>query len=282
MFSSFSLIPPPPYYLDLPGGRIHYNLLGEGPPLVLLHGLGSCTLDWFPVTPGLAPAYRLILVDLRGHGESSRTLEGGYGIKPMSDDVIRVLDELGVERAHLLGLSLGGCVALQLAVKHPARVNRMIVVNSFARLRHQGIRTFVSRLSRLYAALKGMDALARVVATSLFDDPEYQAITYERIRQNDLGVMRQTMLALARFNILDDLKRIQAPTLVLIGDRDRTVSPLCAYDMMARIPRARLRVIADAGHALPYDQPEAFIKHTLEFLGQSPCVVTHQITNEGG
>ena len=266
----FSLVPPPSHYLDLPGGRIHYNLLGEGPPLVLLHGLGSCTLDWFPVTPGLAPDYRLILVDLRGHGKSSRTLEGGYSIERMSEDVVGVLDEVGVEGAHVMGLSLGGCVALQLAVSHPRRVNRLIVVNSFARLRHEGIRTLAGRLSRLYAALKGMDALAWIVATSLFDDPEYQAITYQRIRQNDLGVMRRMMLVLARFDILADLKRIQAPTLVLIGDRDRTVSPLCAYDMMARIPRARLRVIPDAGHALPYDQPEAFIKHTLEFLGQSP------------
>jgi pimeloyl-ACP methyl ester carboxylesterase len=114
-----------------------------------------------------------------------------------------------------------------------------------------------------------MDRLAQYVGTSLFDDPEYQRITYERMRRNDLGAIRRTMIALLRFNLLGQLDRIQAPTLVLTGDRDKTVPRRCAYEMATRIPCARFRTISDAGHALPYDQPEAFLAATLDFLEQS-------------
>jgi len=76
------------------------------------------------------------------------------------------------------------------------------------------------------------------------------------------------MIAILRFNLLDQLDRIQSPTLVLAGDRDKTVPRRCAYEMTTRIPNARFRMIGDAGHALPYDQPEAFLTSTLDFLSR--------------
>ena len=168
----------------------------------------------------------------------------------------------------MLGLSLGGCVALQFAVDNPERTQRLVLVNTFARLRSSGASSLRSRLTRLYAALRDMDRLAHYVGTSLFDDPEYQRITYERMRRNDLGAIRRTMIAILRFNLLDELDRIQSPTLVLAGDRDKTVPRRCAYEMTTRISNARFRTIADAGHALPYDQPEAFLASTLDFLSR--------------
>lgn len=269
MVPHFSFVELPSTHIRTPGARIHARSLGEGPPVVLLHGLSSSGADWFPIVPGLAARHRLLLLDLRGHGQSSLAVNGGYAIRHMAADVGTALDYFDIEQAHLIGLSLGGCVALQFAVDNPDRTQRLVLVNTFARLRNAGTGSLRHRLTRVYAALRDMDRLAHYVATSLFDDPEYQRITYERMRRNDLGVIRRTMIAILRLNLLGELDRIQSPTLVLAGDRDKTVPRRCAYEMVTRISNARLRTITDAGHALPYDQPEAFLASTLDFLSQS-------------
>ncbi|MCS7039532.1 MAG: alpha/beta fold hydrolase [Anaerolineae bacterium] len=263
MIGPFSFYSPPSRYARVSDVRIHYRVLGAGEPLVMLHGLGSAGSDWFPVTPGLAPYYRLVLVDLRGHGQSS--LARDYSIAAMARDVKAVLDAEGIGQTHVLGLSLGGCVALQLAIAAPARVMGLVLVNTFARLRHEGM--WRRRLARVrYAALGSMDDLARLVAGSLFGDPAAQALAFDRLRRNDLGAIRRCMMAVARFDVRRQLSQITAPTLVLIGDRDRTVPRRCADELAAGIPHARLQVIADAGHALPHEQPEAFTRAVLAFL----------------
>ncbi len=267
MLPAFSTIALPSRYLHLPDVRIHYREVGEGPPVVLLHGLGSSGSDWFPVAPFLAPDYRLLLVDLRGHGHSSLPRRG-YSIAAMAGDVLAVLTTEGIERASLIGLSLGGCVALQTAVLAPDRVSGLVLVNTFAKLRHTGMRW--GRVVRLRRALGDADGLARLVAASLFDVPEVQALVYERLRHNDVGAIRRTMWAVARFDARRQLGQVTAPALVLAGDRDRTVPRLCADDLMAGLPSARLQLIPDAGHALPYDQPEAFVAAVRGFLSNRP------------
>ncbi len=260
------LIAPQQHYLHLPDVRIHYRIYGEGPPLVMLHGLSSSSVDWFPVTPMLADHHQLILIDLRGHGLSSLPLSRNFSIRRMAEDVWAVLDHLGIEQTAMLGLSLGGCVTLQAAILHPQRLSRIVLVNTFAKLRSAGGIDIWGKMKRLYIAAQGMDKLAQFVASSLFADPEIRAVAQEQLRHNDVKAILRTMLALTRLNLLRELPRITAPALVLIGDRDKTVPRRCAEELVAGIPRAQLVEVADAGHALPYDQPQAFIEHTLRFL----------------
>jgi pimeloyl-ACP methyl ester carboxylesterase len=182
----------------------------------------------------------------------------------MAADVVAVLAAEGVEQAALVGLSLGGCVALQTALAAPERVSSLVLINTFAKLRSNGMRW--SRLVRLRRALGDADGLARLVAASLFDDPEAQALVFERLRRNDVGAIRRTMWAVARFDVRRRLGRVTAPVLVLTGDRDRTVPRLCTADLVAALPAARLQTIPDSGHALPYDQPEAFAAAVRGFL----------------
>ena len=262
----FCLLAPPHHYLHRPDVRIHYRIYGEGPPLVMLHGLSSSSVDWFPVTPMLAARFRLILIDLRGHGLSSLSYSRDYRIRSMAEDVLAVLDHLGLEQTAMLGLSLGGCVTIQAAILQPERLSHIVLVNTFAKLR--GANT-LSKLRRIRVATQGMDKLAHFVATSLFSDPEIQAFTEERLRHNDLKTIIRIMLSLSRLNLLADLPKITAQTLVMIGDRDKTVPRRCAEELLAGIPRAQLVEVADAGHALPFDQPEAFIQHTIDFLEQA-------------
>lgn len=256
MLPAFSTIALPSRYLHLPDVRIHYRVVGEGPPVVLLHGLGSSGSDWFPIAPFLAPDYRLLLIDLRGHGHSSLP-RSGYSIAAMAGDVLAVLAAERIEQTAMIGLSLGGCVALQTTLAAPGRVRGLVLVNTFAKLRHGGMRR--GRLLRLRRALGDADGLARLVASSLFEDPDVQALVFERLRRNDVGAIRRTMWAVARFDVRRQLGRVTAPVLVLAGDRDRTVPRLCTDDLLAGLPNAHLQIIAGAGHALPYDQPEAFV-----------------------
>ena len=261
---SFSLLPPPSSFLQLPGVRIHFRVVGEGPPILLLHGLASSGIDWFPIAPALASRHRLILMDLRGHGHSSLAQAKGYGIETMAGDAWRLLEALAVDKPHVVGLSLGGCVALQMACQRPAALDRLVLANTFARLRSNGL--LASRLIRLRRTLGNIDALAQVVATSLFNDPAVQAFAAERLRRNDMGAIRRTMAALALFDVRRRLPRIANPVLVLAGDRDRTVPSRCTEELAGGLPLARLHIIADAGHALPYDQPDAFVAAVRDFL----------------
>jgi 3-oxoadipate enol-lactonase len=233
--------------------------------LILLHGLGSSGADWYPLVPGLAEHFQLVLVDLRGFGSSSLARNKDYSIASMAHDVAQLRASLKMDTTHVVGLSLGGCVALQLAVMAAAQVDHLVLVNTFAKLRQGKGAAVGSKLKRLWAA-RNVDTLAAFVAAEHFSDPELRALARERLRHNDLGVLHRTMLAIMRFNLLPQLGAITSPTLLLIGDRDHTVPRQCAEDLQRGIPQAQLRVIPHAGHALPYDQPQAFLAALLAFL----------------
>jgi len=263
----FSLLSPPSSFLQLPDVRIHFRVVGEGPPILLLHGLASSGIDWFPIAPALASRHRLLLMDLRGHGHSSLPQANGYGMEAMAGDAWRLLEALAVDKPHVIGLSLGGCVALQMVCQRPAALDRLVLVNTFAHLRSNGL--LASRVLRLRRSLGDIDGLAHVVATSLFNDPAVQAFAAERLRRNDMGAIRRTMAVLALFDVRRRLSRIPNPVLVLAGDRDRTVPSYCTEELAGGLPQARLHIIADAGHALPYDQPDAFVAAVRSFLSIS-------------
>src|SRR5690349_13886702 len=114
-------------YLTLPDLRLYYETHGSGPPLVLLHGLGSSADDWLLQVPVLSQRYFTVAVDLRGHGRSRRAGDrGSFTIAQMADDVAALLEQLGQPPALVMGLSLGGCVAQALAVRHPQKVRALV------------------------------------------------------------------------------------------------------------------------------------------------------------
>ncbi|NOZ71485.1 MAG: alpha/beta hydrolase [Chloroflexi bacterium] len=270
----------PSRYLYLPDVRIHYRAIGEGAPLILLHGLGSSGADWYPLVRGLAEYFRLVLVDLRGFGSSSLARSKDYSVASMATDVRQLMKALDMSSAHVVGLSLGGCVALQLAATTPNQVDHLVLVNTFAKLRWGKDASLSRKIKRLWAA-RNIDTLASFVANEHFKDPQLRALAKERLRHNDLGVLHRTMWAITRFNLLPQLPAITSPTLILIGDRDRTVPRQCAEELLQAIPHAQLQVIPDAGHALPYDQPQAFLEALLTFLPLPKSVPSPPHLNPG-
>ena len=109
--------------------NLYYETRGEGQPLVFIHGLGSSTRDWESQVPEFSRSFQVIMLDLRGHGQSDKT-EGPYTMQQFSDDLSCLLQSLGVASAHIVGISLGGGIAFQFAIDHPTQVKTLTIVNS--------------------------------------------------------------------------------------------------------------------------------------------------------
>jgi 3-oxoadipate enol-lactonase len=245
------------------GGRI------DGPPLVLLHGLGSSSTDWRYQRSALGAAYRVIVPDLRGHGRSPRG-RGRLTAETMAADVAALLQSLDASPAHVVGLSLGGCVALALALDHPARVRSLTLVNTFARLTPTGPRGALRMLARLgLLACAPMRVVAAHVAHGLFPRPEQRELYLAAVASLG-GNSRRAYLAsirgLASFDVRRRLGEVRCPTLVVAGDRDTTV-PLASKRLLQQsIAGAALRVVSDSGHVTPCDQAALFNALLLGFV----------------
>jgi pimeloyl-ACP methyl ester carboxylesterase len=189
----------------------------------------------------------------------------------MAADVDALLSRLGAPPAHVVGLSLGGCVALTLALDHAARVRSLTLVNTFARLIPAGPRGALRMAARLGLLMCApMRVVAAHVARGLFPRPDQREL-YLAAVASLAGNSRRTYLAsirgLASFDVRGRLVEIRCPTLVVAGDRDTTV-PLAAKRILRQsIPRAELAVVADSGHVTPCDQPERFNALVLAFVG---------------
>ena len=261
------------------GIDLHYETAGQGEPVLLLHGLGSRSEDWQLQVPALAERYRVVTADMRGHGRTSKP-SGPYSVPMMAADVLGLLDALGIETAHVVGLSMGGMIAFQMAVDRPERVRSLVIVNSGPEL---VARTFNERLrvwQRLaLARLSSPARTAQFLGPRLFPKPEQAELRAQFIAQwaqNDPRAYRAAMRALVGWSVLDRVGALRCPTLIISGDRDYT-PPSYKEHYTALIPGARLVVLEDSGHASPIDQAERFNACVLDFLadvgrfGKSPA-----------
>lgn len=238
-------------------------------PLILLHGLGANSQSWQLQIPFFTEAgYRIITPDLRSFGQSP--YPGRTSIPEMAGDVAELLDHLHLPHAHILGISLGGTVALQFALDYPARVQKLVLVNTFAHLRPKNPGVWLYMLWRLILVHTiGLETQGKVVAKRVFPLPEQEIARQEllaQIRQADPRGYRATMRALGRFNVQPRLGEIHCPTLILTSEKDTTV-PVDSQHILAQgIPGARQILFPQGGHALSVDQADAFNTAVLSFL----------------
>ena len=255
--------------LTVNSAQIFYQEAGNGYPLLMLHGLGSSGDDWWFQTPAFSRHFRVVLPNLRGHPQSS-PLRGSLSMYTLAADVAQLLDALPIERAHVVGLSLGGAVAQLLAIHFPAKVNKLILVNSFAHLRPTSLREAYT-LGRRMVASKFLppNVTAKVVAQELFPKPDQAALrneVFSRVGVNDVTSYRYLVDMIRRFDSRAQLDQIAASTLVITGDRDAVVPRSCQQQLVRCIRKVRWQFVRDSGHATPVDQPEEFNRLVLEFL----------------
>ena len=259
--------------IRLPNGEtIHYLDLNPSSPrgVLLIHGLGATSESWLLQAPALIEAgYRVIAPDAPGFGGSSRA-PGRASIAEMASPLAMLLTSLGIFRADVVGLSMGGTLALQLALDHPEGVNHLVLVSTFAHLRIWNpllLPYYAVRI--LLVLLFGLPAEAPAVARRVFpaeDQEPMRQVFIEEIASAKAGSYRQAMRALATFDVRGRLGEIRAPTLVVSGDRDTTVPPSGQRELLVGIQGAQQIIIGGAGHAVNVDHAEHFNRILLEFL----------------
>ena len=252
------------------GVRIAYDEAGAGPPLVLVHGLGCARWGWEPVVEPLAARFRVVTLDNRGIG-ASEVPRGPYTTRAMAEDVVSVLDAADIERAHVVGTSLGGMVAQELALGWPERVDRLVLVCTTP-----GGPTAFPLPERTLALMAEAPALAPEVALRRFVEnalaPDVNPAVVERVYAfrlahppDPVGWQAQAAAGAAH-DAWDRLSDVEAPTLVVHGTADVVVDHRNAALLAAQIPDARLRLLHAAGHLLFWERPGEFVALVEEFL----------------
>ena len=248
--------------------HLYYEIRGEGAPLLFLHGLGSSTRDWQLQVAHFASRYQVITVDTRGHGQSDKP-PGPYSIPLFAADIAGLMEALKIYEVHVVGLSMGGMIAFQLAVDAPRMLKTMTIVNSGPELIAHSTREKIQFFVRaMIPRFLGMRKMGRILAGRLFPQPEQQHLRQdfiERWAENDKNAYLASWKALVGWSVAAHLRQIQVPTLVICADQDYTpVEHKKAY--VAKMPRAELAVIPDSRHATPVDQPERFNQALAQFL----------------
>ena len=244
----------------------------DGPPVMLSPGLGGSAGYWAPNLAALAERHRVILYDHRGTGRSDRALPAGLDVEDMAEDVLALLDGLGIARAGLVGHAAGGVIGLSLALSHPERLASLIVVNGFARPDPHFVRCMETRL----ALLEHSGVVPFVRAQSLFLYPaRWIAEHWARLEAAEADLIAQfqgaanveaRIGALAAFDIEGRLGEIETPVLLIAAEDDMLVPDLCSERLERGLPHARLERMR-GGHACNVTEPDEFNRHMLEFLG---------------
>lgn len=249
---------------------LYYEVSGQGQPLLFIHGLGSSTRDWERQAAFFSRHYQVIIFDLRGHGKSDKP-PGPYSVQLFASDTARLIGSLGIGNTHVVGLSMGGMIAFQLALETPELVSSMVIVNSgpefLVRTRKERLGLF-KRFS--IVRLLGMRQMGKVLAKRLLPKPEHsnlRRIFIERWAENNKRAYLDSLRAMVGWRVTQHLNAITCPVLVVSAAQDYTpVSYKEAY--AAKMAKAELVVIPDSLHLTPVDQPDHFNEALLAFLSK--------------
>jgi pimeloyl-ACP methyl ester carboxylesterase len=260
-----------------------YDVVGSGPPLLMLMGLGANRRGWVGQVPALSAAMTLYLVDNRGVGESDKP-PGPYRVREMADDARAFLDALEVESAHVLGVSMGGTIAQELALAYPERVRSLILACTFAKA-SRGMREISEETARSLGAGSGgtgamrepgFQVSARQIAEAMMPfifAPEFWARADAKTREALIGsyadgfslqgVLGQVEAVLSH-DVLGRLGAVRAPTLVLHGTADRLVRLHHGQRLAAEIPGAQMLEFEGGTHGFFVEQADAFNEAIVE------------------
>ena len=260
------------HMIDVDGFQLHAMEDGTGRPVVFGHGLLFDWRSWAGQTPLIAVDHRVVAFDSRGHGLSGLP-EDDWSIQDQADDYARVMDALGIDRAVVVGESMGGMAALHLALRHPQRVKGLVLVDASASAETLYQRTRY-RLMVLMARLFGMRPwLLAEASKSMFGatfrrtQPEQVKQWMEPMAEYDPKVIARTLRpVMTRPSVVGRLPTITAPVLVIVGDEDQTTPPRESEVLAERMPNARLVTLGATGHMAPIEKPEQTGVLIREFL----------------
>ena len=251
--------------------QIHYELSGKkgAPVIVMSHSLSSSLLMWNPQMDALNPYFQILRYDTRGHGDSDAP-SGPYTLELLAEDVIGLLNTLGVDRVHFVGLSMGGMIGQCLALNHPHRLKSLTLCDTASVVPAEAQPVWQERIEK--ARKKGMEALC--------DETLERWFTPTFLRQNHpmVKLIREQILAtpvagyigcaeaIRRLDYLDRISEIKTPALIMVGEDDPGMPVSAAETMHKSIANSKMVVLSSARHLSNVEQAEAFNTALLEFL----------------
>jgi 3-oxoadipate enol-lactonase len=249
---------------------IHYHRTGEGEPLLLIQGLGGDLHNWKNALAPLQESYRVIAFDNRGVGLTEAPA-AGFTMETMADDAAGLLEALEIPRAHVVGWSMGGNVAQELALRHPERVATLVLMSTYARA---PARSRFALDAMIRSLREGASAGTAMMMMRAWCSTE-AAFAFETVPRvpmvskgpNGVEGFAHQKKALDGFDSRKRLKGLRVPTLVIHGSDDIMVPPDFASELAESIAGARLHWIEDAGHFLP---PKGWVEPVLDFLAKHP------------
>ncbi len=243
----------------------------DAPPVLLIMGLAYPAAMWFRLVPALAERYRVIRIDNRGAGKTGDVVGAPYTVPVMAADCLAVLDAAGIDAAQIVGISMGGLMAQEIALTQPQRVTSLCLMAT-----HPGITHAVMNPEALKLVTSGRADMTPQEAAEASIPFNYAPTTSRSVMEEDWAVRFPLACTLAGYMAqvqgtlpwtrYDDLPSITAPTLVVTGELDALVPPANATTLAERIPGADLVTIPDANHLLMSDQPDQVSKVLLDWL----------------
>ena len=258
------------------GINMYYEVHGKGLPLVMIQGFAGNHGAWFFQTPVFKNYYKVIVFDSRGIGKSGTSGEP-YTIRTMADDVIGLMNHLNIDKAHILGLSLGGIVAQEIAISYPERVIKLILGSTIVGSEVKDVNPKMMDALGIREVSPDVDInevdfrkLMNFMVSAAFNKMLYRMVFVPlskfSLRYVDAeGCLRQ-MASVAGYDTLDRLPLIKAPTLVITGTGDRIVSPSVSDVIASKIPNARLVKVKGGSHAFFMEMRGRFNAEVLNFL----------------
>jgi len=259
------------------GVGLEVSVLGDGPGLMLVHGFGGAKEDFCDHVETLAGSHTVVTFDHRGHGASDKPYDHEtYTLERLRADVLAVAEAAGLDRFRLLGHSMGGMVARGIAIRHPERLEALVLMDTS----HGPIPGFDPALMKLAAEValtQGKDALKQILDEAApLDSPAYQRLLEERPGYEEFGERKWADLSERMWagvakaiayqdDELDALAEVSCPTLVIVGELDKPFLGSCRR-MAETIPGARLAIIPDAGHSPQFENADVWIDELAGFL----------------
>lgn len=256
------------------GIEFYYEILGEGEPLVLLEGLSYASWMWYRQVDELAKHFKVIIFDNRGVGKTDKP-DMKYSIELFADDAAEVLNALGIKRAHILGVSMGGYVAQKFTIKYPQMVDKLILCSTS----YGGVKSYPIPDQTFYLMMKGggkynsIDRMKLAISTALnlstIHDNEDVLIKIAEEKMKDPQpkyAYRSQLIAGASFDAADRVNQIKSETLIIAGKGDRVLPYENAFLLNEQIQNSRVEILEGSGHLLFMERPDVTNKLIVDFL----------------
>ena len=255
------------------GHQIHYEAHGKGQPLLLIHSFLCCTEMWQHQIEHLSQEYRVIVMDIRGHGQSSPS--SPHSIYDLVDDAVGLLDAEGIESAVWLGLSIGGMISMRAALTHPDRVKGLVLLSTDSHAESFLVKVERRVLGKVVKYLGVLPVIIPVLRkmfgkTTHRSNKELIQTWRQKFLKVHPGSMLESLQALLkRDDVSSRLRTVSVPTLIIHGTEDRAIPVALGKNIKTHLPHADLKIMDKSGHLLTLESPEEVNAHISNFLAQA-------------